>query len=923
MRPVPRMTRNPRRLTLAASAAAAALLLAGCAAHPAAPTNKPALAAAPATQPAPPDPKADVPLAEVEPAVKLPAPTTRPAGAAPLDAIVAYAKARAATVDNQRFAAINWLERAASIDPFSFDVQFDLARAYLSTSPNGTANDRALAAFEKAAALQPDRLDLQYELGRQYLDRNSMVKALQHLLLARQTSDYASQKRPDVAALVDFQLARALRLNGYTGAALEQYVALLNRLAKPAFSSHSNPQLLALRAHPQVIYVEVGEVYEKRGQYAEALQAYEAALGAEQDNPELIKRVVRLCLQVGKGEEARSRAAALVARLHGSADSLELLRDVHRQLGDPQGVRKTLAKLHQDQPNDRLVFYALLDQLKSDGKADEAERLLLDATRASGSDPDFTRRLFALYQSRGDIEASMRLLVSSLADRPDALPQIGALWAELLRPARSGKLRLRVLQDMSVPPREEAARLFWVSRLADVWHRDALARSALQRAGTLKPPFPPVYRALLNEYWLKPDWDDRQKIEACNQLAQTCDDQGSKALGAELRGRSLLLQNDPAGAARAFAQAQALGNRSPDLALMQARAIYKKGDDARAEQLIWKLLSDWPQYEEAYSELFGLYINRRQVDPALNVLRRWLDANPASVDARLLEAAIYSQLGQSEGVQQAKQILQTLFAEQPDNAEVLRAMLNFYQHYASIDQFITKLEDERTRNPDNREAVETLVQIYVGQKRLPEASRVLDSLRAAVAKDADLLYYVAHLYELVDQKQTTEQILQDVVRLDPRHAAASNDLGYQWADEGRNLDKAEALVRVAVTAEPDNQSYLDSMAWVEYKRGKFNEAREFLDRAIGPANRPDPVVLDHLGDTLYRLQRNDDAVKQWQRSLKRLDDDTSAGADARDDLKQLRLQLKKKLDQQQRGEPVNVAPVLEGPTAQAKSPTNN
>ena len=65
--------------------------------------------------------------------------------------------------------------------------------------------------------------------------------------------------------------------------------------------------------------------------------------------------------------------------------------------------------------------------------------------------------------------------------------------------------------------------------------------------------------------------------------------------------------------------------------------------------------------------------------------------------------------------------------------------------------------------------------------------------------------------------------------MDPRHAAASNDLGYTWADEGKNLDGAERLVRVAVDAEPDNQSFLDSLGWVLYKRSKFSEAQTYFE----------------------------------------------------------------------------------------------
>ncbi|HEY2588398.1 MAG TPA: hypothetical protein VGI81_21840, partial [Tepidisphaeraceae bacterium] len=144
-----------------------------------------------------------------------------------------------------------------------------------------------------------------------------------------------------------------------------------------------------------------------------------------------------------------------------------------------------------------------------------------------------------------------------------------------------------------------------------------------------------------------------------------------------------------------------------------------------------------------------------------------------------------------------------------------------------------------------------------------------------------------------------------VLRLDPAFAGANNDLAYTWAEQGKNLSEAEQMVRKALTAEPDNPSFLDSMGWVLYKRGRFGEALGELQRA---ALLADPVVLDHLGDTLYRLGEQAKASAQWQQAAQKLgqphDDD-------RDDLKKLREQLTRKQQQLATGRPVEVAPVVE------------
>jgi predicted Zn-dependent protease len=288
------------------------------------------------------------------------------------------------------------------------------------------------------------------------------------------------------------------------------------------------------------------------------------------------------------------------------------------------------------------------------------------------------------------------------------------------------------------------------------------------------------------------------------------------------------------------------------------------------------------------------------------------------VKARVIEATIYLN-GKQTAL--AEQSLMKLFDRHSDDAELLLAMRQLHAATGKTNQLIDLLEAERVKRPENRAAVAMLVELYAEQKRTGEATRVLDAAQAAVANDPDLLYYVAHLYGRIGQDDVVEQTLAKVVRLDPNHAAASNDLGYTWADKGTNLDRAEQLIRVAVEAEPDNQSFLDSLGWVLYKRSNFDEARQQFEAAVAPATLPDPVVLDHLGDTLYRLGRPADAKAQWQRSQQRLTQLQAEGIADGPERRQLRLALQKKMKQVEDGQPVTVAPVVEGPSApqQAKN----
>jgi len=112
------------------------------------------------------------------------------------------------------------------------------------------------------------------------------------------------------------------------------------------------------------------------------------------------------------------------------------------------------------------------------------------------------------------------------------------------------------------------------------------------------------------------------------------------------------------------------------------------------------------------------------------------------------------------------------------------------------------------------------------------------------------------------------ELLRKSISLDPANSAeASNYLGYMWADHNMYLDEAESMIRHALEGEPNNASYLDSLGWVEFRKGKFDQALTDLLRAAKTAERDDPVVFEHIGDTYLKLNRMPEALEAWQKAL--------------------------------------------------------
>jgi tetratricopeptide (TPR) repeat protein len=869
----------------------AAAGLAGCAS-----ATRQAPPAYPMTSSAGDDPKSLLALASIMPVPHL-SPATQPSSRPPMAALELFARARDSMVKGQPAAAIDLLHQAINIDPDRFDLRNELGLAYVAV---GGADDSAIAAFEKAAAIDANHLWLQTELGRLYLDKNDVDAAVPHLRLALQTDEYLEDDGE--AAVADYLLARALKQQGYDRAALDQYLAVLHRLENPSNELRENTELAYLLERPETLYVQIGELLEKHGDYDQAVKAFEPAAERAPDDFDLHARIARDLARLGQRDPALRKAVDLIVQERATPASLNVLRDVCRILNIHKGDIAELRKLSRSRPTDQAVLFALADTLIADGRTPEAVQCMETAWQRSRGDIRLARRLFTLYRQTGATVSAAQLLIGTLSRNPDGLGSLLPLWTELFQPSPSSRLTLQTAAEVLVPESQQAAKLLLIGLEAENQERPAVARDAIQKAADIRPVFAAAQRQLIALIWARPELSDLQKTQLCEQQAVAMNSAGHEALADELRGRALNAQSKIAEASAQFAAASALGAASPDLQLALIQSRRKNGHDAAFEQDLWKMTADYPQFEESYIALFQYYVDATTAsqEEAARVLSTWLDNDPKNVTARVSQATLDSRLGQTR---EAEAELLRLFDEDPDNTEIYPGLRLFYTEINRQDKLISKLEETRANRPKDVEIVSRLVGLYSDQKRNAEAIRLVDTTRAAVGNDPDLLYSLTSLYSMLGQKQTAEDLLQQIVEIDPANADACNDLGFDWADKGINLPRAEELIRIAVSAEPDNQSFLDSLGWVLYKRGRFDEARKQLELAIGPAAFPDPAVLDHLGDTLYRLAKPDDAQKIWQRSLAGLGDQLAG----RDDLKQLRLQLLQKIKQVSAKKPVSLS----------------
>jgi tetratricopeptide (TPR) repeat protein len=106
------------------------------------------------------------------------------------------------------------------------------------------------------------------------------------------------------------------------------------------------------------------------------------------------------------------------------------------------------------------------------------------------------------------------------------------------------------------------------------------------------------------------------------------------------------------------------------------------------------------------------------------------------------------------------------------------------------------------------------------------------------------------------------------ISLDPANSAeACNYVAFMWADHNMHLDEAEDMVRRALQFDPDNGAYLDTLGWIHYRKGKFDDALNELLRAAQNLTKPDPIVFEHIGDAYAKLNRVPQSLDYWQKAM--------------------------------------------------------
>jgi tetratricopeptide (TPR) repeat protein len=362
------------------------------------------------------------------------------------------------------------------------------------------------------------------------------------------------------------------------------------------------------------------------------------------------------------------------------------------------------------------------------------------------------------------------------------------------------------------------------------------------------------------------------------------------------------------------------------LGKLYALLVFKPDIEAKPEQVnrvneIFKKAAEHAADDPAVlKEVADYYASSQQIKEAIPLYLRVLELQPDDANAREKLATGFVLTNQRT---KAVEMLEEIIKERPekyqpydllaqvldDEARALQRENKAEQAKAVFAKAAVNYEQSLLINPEHGMTYIRLAELLLGPlKDAERAVKVLSEARRRFPNAPEMVYYLAlalreakhpqqavvtfeealHESELeggeianarfyLDYGAAAEQaglydkaadLFKKSIALDPTNAAeAYNFLGYMWAEHNMHLEEATDMIKRALQSDPNNGAYLDSLGWVEFRQGKFDQALTDLLRASQNMTHEDPVVFEHIGDTYARLNRMPQALEAWQKAL--------------------------------------------------------
>ena len=169
--------------------------------------------------------------------------------------------------------------------------------------------------------------------------------------------------------------------------------------------------------------------------------------------------------------------------------------------------------------------------------------------------------------------------------------------------------------------------------------------------------------------------------------------------------------------------------------------------------------------------------------------------------------------------------------------------------------------------PNNLFVMLKLADYEKSQKNYHESIKIYKKIIKEHGDNNRISFLYASSLDKIGKWNEAKKILMKILKKNPKDTYTLNYLAYSLALRNKELSLAKNLIKKALSLDPNNGFFLDTLGWVEYKRKDFKSSVFYLEQSI--INLPkSSEVMDHLADCYLMLGRTNEAIYKWKKALK-------------------------------------------------------
>ncbi|PYL50411.1 MAG: hypothetical protein DMF32_04235, partial [Verrucomicrobia bacterium] len=305
--------------------------------------------------------------------------------------------------------------------------------------------------------------------------------------------------------------------------------------------------------------------------------------------------------------------------------------------------------------------------------------------------------------------------------------------------------------------------------------------------------------------------------------------------------------------------------RRAALLLATAYGVLDRSDDAVA--VLQEQANRAPKDPQPYAALGLTYLRAKKYDEARQEFEKaaQLDPNNVALVAQLVELDL-----QQKHFEAARQRIRNHFQGKADSADAHFWEARVLAAEGKWDGVEAHVRRTLNLDPNFSGAYDLLVQSYIATNKLPQAIKELQDLLAKSPKNSSALMTLALVYERMKEYPKERDAYEQVLAIDPNFVPALNNLAFLYSEQLNDLNKAYDLARKAHDLQPQDASAGDTLGWVLYKRGDYQQALSILQESAQAGENSE--IQFHLGMTAYMMGQTELAKTALRKAVNSADD---------------------------------------------------